>query len=40
MQETGYGGIADVGNEELPSYRGVIAASRFVPMVGARRDRF
>ena len=39
-RETGSGGIADVGDEELPSYRSIIAASRFVPRVSARRDRF
>jgi hypothetical protein len=39
-RETRSGGIADVGNEELPIYQSVVAAGRFVPRVGARTDKF
>jgi hypothetical protein len=39
-REAGSGGIAGVEDEELPSYRSVIATCHFVPRVSARRDRF
>ena len=33
-------GIADVGDDELLSYRSAVVAGRSIPRVGARTDRF